>query len=301
MKRNRMQVYGSDAEEGNALDLIIVSDVASPYMEDYQAAAQKKNTWWRRLTPGLILGFNTLVLLASGAGVYWAILQHQHLVAVLLTIISTLSIVLFFLGEYVKRLPKRFGVPEAFLEPFGKLLRLKLVVYETMVLNRASSMLKMTGDVFLKHVRRLNYRSIFHDKTWKNRRIMNAIYELKKGETRINKKRESGTLPETLLPSAALQQVASQAAGMGTTLWFTAEEKRAGMLDALIACGQFTMCWNLLEYIEKLKKNSGNTTPNHTAIIACEEQLLTHWQQFNEDPYWLVNEYNKSINSSLSA
>ena len=43
---------------------------------------------------------------------------------------------------------------------------------------------------------------------------------------------------------------------MGTTLWFTEEDKKVHRLKNLIACGQFTACFNLLKYCIDLK-NSG--------------------------------------------
>lgn len=292
MKRNRT----NPGKQGNELDLIIASDVASPYMEDYRASTQHPAQGWRSLTPALILLLNTVVLIASGVGLYWSIKNENTIMIIISTAIVTISLVIFVIGRILKGLPRKFNVPVFFLKPLGKLLRLKLQVYETMIANRKNSVLKMVGEVFLKHVRRLNYRQLYNDDSWENRRIMNAIYELKTGEELLHKKIQKNNLPGYLMPSPKLQQVATLAASMGTTLWFTPEEiQKKNMMDTIIACGQFTTCWNLLEYIAKAKRDPTNLTPNHDRILELEEELRSDWESFNKDPYWLVTTINGSL------
>jgi hypothetical protein len=65
------------------------------------------------------------------------------------------------------------------------------------------------------------------------------------------------------------------------------------MPDALVACGQFTICWNLLEYISKVKKDPQNTNPNHQVILDLESVMMEHWKQFQIDPYWMLKELPK--------
>lgn len=78
---------------------------------------------------------------------------------------------------------------------------------------------------------------------------------MRRGQVKL----KSGQLPEYLKPSNKIQQHSTIATAMGTTLWFTQEEKEAGVHDSLIAAGQYTICWNLLEYIETIKKDPSNT------------------------------------------
>ncbi|MCH4183710.1 MAG: hypothetical protein LKF48_11240 [Prevotella sp.] len=40
----------------------------------------------------------------------------------------------------------------------------------------------LATDVFMKHIRRQNYNSIYEDAKWLYRRIMNGIYELRAGK-----------------------------------------------------------------------------------------------------------------------
>lgn len=284
---------GLNATSPNVLDLLIVSDVTSPYMAKFEASVQKKQNWWRKLTPALIFTLNTLLLIASGIALFIFARKGNTGLTILFTAIVTITLIVFVLAKMLGSLPKKFEVPDMFFKPLGKLMRLKLLVYENLVMNRANSLMKMAGDVFLKHVRRLNYSRIYKDDSWENRRIMNAIYELRKTEKAWKEKINKGELSPELAPSDAVGEVARKATVMGTTLWFTKDElEKENMLDTIIACGQFTMCWNLLEYIHNIEKNNRNTNQLHLALVQqCKAKVTDDWNKFKADPYWMVNQY----------
>lgn len=299
MKRNETKRMGVEPV-GNVIDLIIVSDVASPYMEEYTASKQITKGFWRKLTIEKLFFWNFMILLASLAWSWFNIAYGLIVPLIFSVVVVTVSTMLFLLAGLIKSLPEKVHVPHAFLKPSSKLLKLRLGIYETMLSNRIDSMLKMTNDVFLKHIRRLNYQTIFNDQRWKNRRIMNAIYELRTEEKRIATKVKNGTLPEYLMPSALLQSVATKASKMGTTLWFKKDEldrstaSPYNLLDAIIACGQFTVCWNLLEQIEKIRIDNTNVSASLMRLLDCEMQLKEDWQKFTQNPYWMVADFNKS-------
>jgi len=295
MKRNRQQNQPENATAGNVLDLLIITDVASPYMEEYVASEQQPNHFFSNQTPKKLLIYNTLLLVLAALSLVYFVLKPGLTGIILSAVVLTVSLLAFIIGKLITGMPAKVHVPPAFLAPLGKLLNLKIVVYQNILMNRLDSVLKMTNSVFLKHVRRLNYQKIYGDDSWKNRRIMNAIYELREGEEKLQSKIANQQIADYLVPSVAVQQTATLAAGMGTTLWFTKEDLvKDHMLNALIACGQFTICWNLLEYVDKISKDPSNTTPAHALLIACREQLLADWEHFKTDPYWLVKVYEQA-------
>ena len=75
----------------------------------------------------------------------------------------------------------------------------------TLLANRVSSVLLLVSSVFMKHLRRMDYRSIYRDDDWKNRCMMNGVYELRPDEAWASKLK-SGQLPEYLKPSNKIQQ-----------------------------------------------------------------------------------------------
>ncbi|MCU4174603.1 patatin-like phospholipase family protein [Carboxylicivirga sp. N1Y90] len=284
MKKNE----GKKPDDANVMDLLIMSDVTSPYMEDYSPWKTKKS-WWRRMTPRAILIVNSLALLGSIAGLFFSLKNELTGWSAAASAVVIFNLIVFLLSHFLLKLPKKFDVPQAFLKPIRKLLKLRLVVFENMIMNRASSLLQMNMDVFLKHIRRLNYNRIYQDKTWKNRRIMNAIYELRHGEEKLLSKIKNNTIPKELIPSEAMQNVADTASSMGTTLWFTKDElEKQDMLNSIIACGQFSMCWNLLCYIDEITKSNENLSTNHVLLVDVKEQLMAQWLQFKENPFWML-------------
>jgi len=292
LAEKRLKLTDKDCK-GCALDLIIISDVSSPYMEEFTASVQQKENWWRSLTLSKIKSISSAILIISAIILAAGIAYNSVVASVLSTITLTLSaFTLILIIKVLKILQKVEIVDPAKLKD---LVHVKLLVFESFIKNRVMSLLKLTGSVFMKHIRRLNFRSVYDRDEWKNRRIMNAIYQLRQGEERTEEKFRAGLLSDYLKPSPQVQEVSRVAASMGTTLWFKEGEDGQKMLDSLIACGQFNTCWNLLEYIEKIKKDDSNTNENHKLLISCEPQLKSDWEKFQKDPYWLVREYNEKI------
>ena len=248
----RMQKYDTDKNhKGKALDLIIVSDVASPYMDGYHPCEQMLPNSIGQLTIGRLRNYGLIteavvallfiISLVMGNGFWLGVMS------VILAIVTLLNII----GALLKN--KMFGpIRSTFIGNNATFIsHLKFASIEAMLMNRAKSVIMMTSEVFLKRLRQMSYNSIYNDIGWKNRIVSNAIYELRPNE-RWASRVKKGTLPEELIPSENIQQNSALAADMGTTLWFTAEDKENGIPQALLAAGQYTMCYNLLKYIGEI-------------------------------------------------
>lgn len=186
-----------------------------------------------------------------------------------------------------RRLIKRYSSLVPFSFNWKGLLHIPFSKYINLFLSRATSLLALTQGVFMKHIRALNYATIYENPKWQNRSIMNGLYELGTGE-------DFGkhlTAEEEVLmePSEAIYKATDLAVSMGTTLWWSDDDRRQLKPEALIACGQFTICWNLLEYIYRLRRNDDNTNASHDIIRALQPQLEADWQRFKENPYWMLS------------
>ncbi len=312
----RMQEYRGGlaqfaSHDVKAIDLYLISDVSSPFMDSYVKTEEKPMKKWRKWSFRTFLKAGLLFLAAGALTVYLAcILDNPFWIfmtgffASLLLLLSGLS---FFLSNMFNWLLKKFSVPDFFIKRLGRFTRMKFGVYETLIMNRISSVQSMVSDVFMKQVRRQEYGRVYNDRMWSPRLIMNAIYELTLEQTIYRNENDRDLLSADLKnPSPFLMKTAEKARSMGTTLWFTpdeleddAENKRS-MLNVLIACGQFTGCFNLLVYIEKVLRGRENREAYDrydpvlkTAIQELYERLLTDWRRFNDDPYWMVDVYNQ--------
>ncbi|MDR2039076.1 MAG: patatin-like phospholipase family protein [Bacteroidales bacterium] len=292
LAENRMRLNSLNPDQCN-FDLIIVSDVSSPYMEGFTASIQQKENWWRRLTLQRVKLVTFFTVLVAAGLMVLAIREKSIVLSVTATILFTLSSIVALLFLWIKKQLKNIGILD--VSKLKKFRHLKLIVFENLLKNRVLSILRLTGSVFMKHIRRLNFRSVYENDYWANRRIMNAIYELRAGEKNTEKRFEKGELDDYLKPSAKIQEVSSIAAGMETTLWFEKRHWDARVPDSLIACGQYSICWNLLGYIGQIKRDTTNTNKNHQLLLSCEDFLRKDWEKFKENPYWLVEKYQQEM------
>ena len=278
-----------------AFDLVIVSDVASPYMDGYKPCEQMIPKCAGKLTLGRLRNYGLITLalvsvlfmaaLVLGSG-FWT-----GVMSVILTIVAAANII----GALLKN--KMFSaIGKTFIGNNATFIsHLKFATLESMLMNRAKSVVKMSSEVFLKRMRQLNYSMLYDDPDWTNRRLTSTIYELCPNERWSTMKE----LPGYLAPSVAMQQNSERASSMGTTLWFTPEEKATGMPQSILAAGQYTMCYNLLYYIEQIGKDSTNLTAAHRHMVALKPQLLATWQKFQHDPLFMVKDMTDKSTSSL--
>lgn len=287
MAEKHLQSHREDkSRTDKMLDLIIVSDVASPYMSSVYAPSgplkfMGKLTIGRLRNYGLITAgvFSLLLVLAivCGSG-FWS---------------GVLSVILFIVGllnlaGWLLKKKMYSAISKTFVGNRARFIsHLKLDTAWNLLMNRVTSLIMMSSEVFLKRLRQLAYDSIYDDKDWKNRVIKNTVYALREDENWESRSRNN-TMPEELVPSDELQENSHKAASMGTTLWFTEEDKANGMPEALFSAGQYTICYNLLIYIDKIMKDSTNLTPAHNAIIALKDSLMKAWKQFQKDPQWML-------------
>lgn len=300
LAEQRRRDYRKDrSRTDKALDLVIVSDVTSPYMNGYEPSEQMLSKGAGKLTIGRLRNYG---LIAEGVIIALFILSivlgsgfWTGVMSVILAIVTAANVA----GACLKN--KMFdAISKTFIGKNATFLsHTKFATLEAMLMNRAKSVVMLSSEVFLKRMRQLNYQVLYENPAWENRRITSTVYELRpeeKWEDRLpnsegkRKDKNEMELPQYLAPSEAIQQNSTLAASMGTTLWFTSKDKAAGKPQALLAAGQYTMCFNLLDYLERIDKNPTNLTDGHRLIIACKPQLLAAWQKFQQDPQWMVPE-----------
>lgn len=169
-----------------------------------------------------------------------------------------------------------------------------LGVLKRMMIERLTSGSLMISDVFLKQIRRLNYKLFYESETLKGRRATALIYDLTKSQFK-NKasdefqeddaeiiKKVSKQIPK---PGEKIFNCAQLAADFGTTLWFDEHDKKVNRLDNLVACGQFTACYTLLKFVIKTESKLATPDPE---LVKIKKALLADWKEFIENPFVLM-------------
>lgn len=323
-------------------DLIIISDVSSPYMAPFTFSEPGE-------VPGMSFFNNNFNALK---GRVHSLLRWIKIIAYTIGGLSLLGLVLskwqnnWMLGAGIvgmvlfvmilfglNTLKKKAIEPgQALLSDLGgkfsfylnkiKFLELESISFKEIrepMLDRVGSLLTLVQEIFLKQIRRLIYGEIYQSPKWRYRQISNLIYELRPDDfligRKLGKSKKYGpwltdTDEETrkgLAPEEAMQQmlgstipeVAKEASKFGTTLWFTPDDRKEATLDKLIATGQFTMCYNLISYINQIKHDENREKSGYAALPketktqleALLTQLQADWKQFSQNPYFLASEY----------
>jgi predicted acylesterase/phospholipase RssA len=296
------------SNDKKSVDLYIISDGTNPNMRSYAHTTRDnipvigKWSFKTLKTFGIasfVIGF---ILFVCG----FVVASKPAIIG--LSVLGTLGMVIAFVFLIFSKgfvgLTKRLGVPAFFLRRMRHVDKLKFGVLNNLLINRRNSVTKMITKVFIKQMRWFGFERIFSDPAWKPRLILNTIFELTSERVEKRKSKYPHFNPEILEPGEKIKAAAAKALRKGTTLWFTADEMKGehSMTNSIIACGQFTVCFNLLEYYEKFlwnKKYQNNYekygTETKQALEQLHASLSNDWQKFKEDPYWMVNEWKKKI------
>lgn len=264
------------------IDLFIISDAGcgkeDPYTFEESDTLSSISIHRLNIIQNIIIaGFASLLLFVPKG--YWTGFVSAALIIFQIIRISIALSSRILLNKTTKNIPFTFN--------WKGLLHINFAKIRSLIGSRATSMIKLTDNVFMKHIRTLNYNTIYQDSQWRNRRIMNALYELCRGKSWG--KHLTPEERKIMEPTEAVSNNSDIAASMGTTLWWSEKDRIIGKPAALIAAGQYNICWNLLEYIYRLRRDKTNTTEEHKLIEELQEQLEADWNKFKENPQFLAD------------
>ena len=316
MAEERMRYYPDElkhfcSEDDKAVDLYIISDVSPPASERVARPASDKTSWYGNFNFESTRNFGITSALVGCLSIFYAFFSDTKPLVIFLSVFGTLAgltaLILLIFSKGLTGLTRKLGVPEFVVKRLLHFDKLKFATLYNMVLSRRESGMHLVTNVFLKQMKWFSFERIFGDKLWRPRVVLNATRKLLASEVEKRREKYFYFSTELLEPGDEIMKVAAKANTMKTTLWFTTEELKGdkNMLDTLIACGQFTMCFNMLEYIEKILKRAKyradyETYPEATqkAVDQLQAELMTDWKKFREDPYWMVHEWNNSLEAT---
>ncbi|RAI87054.1 patatin-like phospholipase family protein [Algoriphagus yeomjeoni] len=299
--------FDKSSRDGFPLDLLIVNDVDGFVMPPWTPFEGLNSTKGKESLSSFIAGWLKYLQLKPA---YWIGL----LIGVFGLIISSFIDVFFektwillygissgligvfglltglgFLGDYlVKKAKKEVQgtiknvLPSALVDDVERFADLEVNQVKKMIINRWTSALLMINEIFLRQIRRLNFDLLYTSPKFANRRITSTVYQLNGKQNTISDEKQKEKADDITI-SRRIKESALIASQMPTTLWWDSEDLKVHRQDNLIACGQFTTCYNLIKYIQKLplEYQTDQVTNLHKA-------LLEDWKQFKTDPLVFV-------------
>jgi len=308
----RMKHYEDDLKEfrsddEKAVDLYIISDVSPPTMSSYASSTVDKIRFVGKWNLQSLKHFGIFSALLGVTTIVCAFLFSTKTLIVALSILGTLfgliAVFLLIVSLGLTRFTRKVGVPEFVVKRLLHFDQLKFGTLYNMLINRKNSAMKLVSEVFQKQMRWFSYERVYGDASWKPRLIMNAAFELTQDEVEKRKKKYDFLSRDLFNPGEDMILAATIASSVSTKLWFTPEDLKGNKnkLNTLIACGQFTTCFNLLKYFEKFILNKRYQEEYDAYSQETKQELdklytglLEDWLKFQKNPYWMVNEWNKT-------
>lgn len=144
---------------------------------------------------------------------------------------------------------------------------------------------RMVDVIMMGHIKRSSYKLLFDNSLLKDKVQLNSLFILS-SKGKWNKVLDKMKQPDkSMTPSRRIRQNSDKANQMNTTLWFSDEEKRTKMPEAILACGQYTICWNLLQRIDRWKAlPNDQLSDGMREMMAIEGILKGDWKRFNINP-----------------
>ena len=174
-----------------------------------------------------------------------------------------------------------------------------------------AGMSKTVNAVMPKRMRELGYWMLYTSPDYQDKRISNLIYHLQSGQSmarvRMCEFLDRHGLPVLRNPLAEdeeqpcvtpdpaamdLQSIIDAAARMDTRFWFDPDpgepprDRGRGELDRALVCGEATMCFNLMKFIDRVH----GPAPYPPDIDLLWQALTEDWKAINDSPYCLLDE-----------
>ncbi len=293
------------------IDLFIVSDTPVRDLPIYEMAEKPKKSGWLDLEKLKWIISITLLLLTGSTlfmgFAYFSTLSdtghfeswRNHIWDMFIYVIPLLLLLvcvgggLFLSG----RLKDYFGSQPAFrnnpeLRPrlWKYFKKRKFSDLGYMIESRLSSAIAMSSDVFMNRIRFLGLARVFNLPPLKGKVIINVIDSLIRDKLTLQgddapSDAGSKSIAELLAGADMLcDDTVAKASTVGTQFWLATED----MAD-LLACGQATMCYNLLRHMDWMKKNNSPETENDY-FKKLYQQAAGDWEILKSNPYYLMND-----------
>jgi predicted acylesterase/phospholipase RssA len=309
----RMKHYSEELKEfrshdKKAIDLYILSDGTNPTMQSYTPLEHDRLPYIGKWSFKLLRNLGIFISMLGMISIIYAGCLENRALIIFMSIIGTIGLlaafVFFVFSKGLVGLSKRVGIPPFFSKRLFHVDKLKFGTLNNLLVNRRNSVLKMITKVFIKQMRWFSIERVYGDYGWRPRFIINVVYELTRKEVESRKAKYPYLSPHLLKPSEDVIKVAERSLKMNTTLWFTPEQLKGNrnMPNSIIACGQFTICFNLIEYFEKFLFNpkysrdyNKYSPETKEELVRLYNHLLGDWEKFNKDPFWMLDELHKKI------
>ena len=297
------QMFVVNDEKIKGIDLAIISDAASSASEDTLNGSNDKkgcSTWlfnigltlrlWlleklKALTVMKIqwnLGSMLVVLMVLG------VFQNFQTIGAVLFWGGMFACVLMFLiiGMLKKLTPDTLEKNSQFDIPTNLIWKIVFNQYFRIVSKRYKSFSKVVSTVMMGHIRKKNIEMLTLNSRWTNRFVIPCISSLtSNGDWKKDEKAR-----KMMAGAYELMRISDVASNFHSTLWFSKDDLDKGIPKQILACGQFSICYELYMWVDSHNGRQANMQGVLSRISKdLKGTLKEDWRNFKENPYMLVD------------
>lgn len=297
----QMSVVNDEKIKG--IDLAIISDAASSASEDTLNGSNDKkscSTWlfnigltlrlWlleklKALTVMKIqwnLGSMLVVLMVLG------VFQNFQTIGAVLFWGGMFACVLMFLiiGMLKKLTPDNLEKNSQFDIPTNLIWEIDFNQYFRIVSKRYKSFSKVVSTVMMGHIRKKNIEMLTLNSRWTNRFVIPCISSLtSNGDWKKDEKAR-----KMMAGAYELMRISDMASNFHSTLWFSKDDLDKDIPKQILACGQFSICYELYMWVDSHNGRLANMQGVLSQLSKdLKGTLKEDWGKFKENPYMLVD------------
>lgn len=297
------QMFVVNDEKIKGIDLAIISDAASSASEDTLNGSNDKkgcSTWlfnigltlrlWlleklKALTVMKIqwnLGSMLVVLMVLG------VFQNFQTIGAVLFWGGMFACVLMFLiiGMLKKLTPDTLEKNSQFDIPTNLIWKIDFNQYFRIVSKRYKSFSKVVSTVMMGHIRKKNIEMLTLNSRWTNRFVIPCISSLtSNGDWKKDEKAR-----KMMAGAYELMRISDVASNFHSTLWFSKDDLDKGIPKQILACGQFSICYELYMWVDSHNGRQANMQGVLSRISKdLKGTLKEDWRNFKVNPYMLVD------------
>ncbi len=297
------QMFVVNDEKIKGIDLAIISDAASSASEDTLNGSNDKkgcSTWlfnigltlrlWlleklKALTVMKIqwnLGSMLVVLMVLG------VFQNFQTIGAVLFWGGMFACVLMFLiiGMLKKLTPDTLEKNSQFDIPTNLIWKIDFNQYFRIVSKRYKSFSKVVSTVMMGHIRKKNIEMLTLNSRWTNRFVIPCISSL----TSNGAWKKDEKARKMMAGAYELMRISDVASNFHSTLWFSKDDLDKGIPKQILACGQFSICYELYMWVDSHNGRQANMQGVLSRISKdLKGTLKEDWRNFKENPYMLVD------------
>lgn len=296
------QMLVVDDEKIKGIDLAIISDAASSASEDSLNGSNDKkgcSTWlfnigltlrlWlleklKALTVMKIqwnLGSMLVILMVLG------VFQNFQTIGAVLLWGGMFACVLMFLiiGMLKKLTPDNLEKNSQFDIPTNLIWEIDFNQYFRIVSKRYKSFSKVVSTVMMGHIRKKNIEMLTLNSRWPNRFAIPCISSLtSNGDWKKDEKAR-----KMMAGAHELMRISDVASNFHSTLWFSKDDLDKDIPKQILACGQFSICYELNMWVDSHNGRQANMQGVLSQLSKdLKGTLKEDWGNFKENPYMLV-------------